>query len=67
MLSRLDALRVNEGMNLEDVSDLTGFSKAKISRIENGDTDIKLKDALILCDIFHVDNPRDINWYPKKK
>lgn len=54
-------------MVIKEVSEKIGFSEAKLSRIENGDTNIKLSDAMLLCDFFHIDNPRDIDWYPNKK
>lgn len=66
MLTKLKAYRVNEGLKLSDVSAKTGFTESKLSRIENGDTNIKLSDALLLCDLYHIDNPKDVDWYHNK-
>lgn len=66
LLTRVEALRVNVDKKQEEVAIDLGLSKAQYSRIERGAVKIDIQDVLKICDYFNVDNPRDIEWYPKK-
>lgn len=62
-LSRLNELiamevkiaRIKAQMSQLQVSELTGLSRFKISRIELGKTDILMEDLIKICDVLETD------------
>lgn len=67
MLTRLEALRVNEDKCQEEIAKELGISTSRYSRMERGDVSISIQDAILICDHFNIDNPRNVDWYPRKK
>ena len=57
----LRAARVNAGMTLDDVADLTGWDKNVINRWELGKTVPSVIKAERLCQVYNV-SLSDIRW-----
>ena len=52
----LKAARVNAGLTLEDVSDITQFSITTLSNWENNKTGIGARELRYLCRLYKVDS-----------
>jgi transcriptional regulator with XRE-family HTH domain len=54
--SMLRSLRVGTGLTAEDVAERLGFSRSKVSRLENGRRGASQGDIALLCDLYRVDD-----------
>lgn len=46
------ALRIQHGFTHQQIADALGMTRPAINNLENGACGLKLKNALILCDIY---------------
>jgi transcriptional regulator with XRE-family HTH domain len=54
--SMLRSLRVDSGLTAEEVAQRLGFSRSKVSRLENGRRGASQADVAMFCDLYRVDD-----------
>jgi transcriptional regulator with XRE-family HTH domain len=54
--SMLRSLRVRRELTTEQAADMLGFSRSKVSRLENGRRGASQDDVMRLCDLYQVDD-----------
>jgi transcriptional regulator with XRE-family HTH domain len=56
--SMLRSLRADTGLTTEEVAERLGFSRSKVSRLENGRRGVSRADIALLCEFYQVNEER---------
>lgn len=65
LLSNIKSIRLEKGYSQENIAEVLGIDVSNYGRIENGVTDLKMKQFVKIAEFLHI-SPIDLFTYPKK-